>query len=188
MKTDKLTNQIALYLLIAFLATAAIGFLIIKPTYANIKSTNAQISEVKFDIASLEQLEKDTEELRRNYESVKEQRNQILSLLPAEAEEERLVAVLNDLAQQSGALMSAFYPEGGNPAANLTSLSIYPAKITVSGTYQNIQNFLKRVEEGARFVDVQGAAVSTGGSNALSTTLTLKAYYQTGVKTTGVQP
>lgn len=178
MKSDKVTNRIGLYLLLAFFATIALGSFVMKPLYDNISATNAEKAKIKQQIVALEQLEEDTEVLRQNYQSVKSQRDEILSLLPTDTQEERLVAVLNDLAVQSGVVMTAFSPEGAG-AAELAGLSIYPVKITVSGNYSSVKTFLSKVETGARFVDVLGASISGGQAGGISSSISLKAYYQT---------
>ena len=183
MKTDKLTNLIGLYLLIGLLAATVLGFFVIKPFYNRASERKAQVEKIKQDMAALEQLEEDTELLRKNYDQVKEQRNEILSLLPAKTEEERLLAVMSSIASNSGVVLTAFAPDANVASVgNITSLSIYPATFTVAGNYSNITNFLTKMEDGARFVDIQGANLVGGGNqgSALSTRLTVNAYYQSG--------
>lgn len=179
MKTDKLSNLLGLYLLVAIVAGVILGLFVIKPIYAKAAATRGQAKEMRAKIAALEQLGRDTETLRGNYEEVKEERDRILALLPVSTEEERLLAYLSELAQQSGAVLSTFAPTAASvEAQSLTSISVYPVSINVSGSYQAIYNFLEKVEEGARFVDVHSGSFASAESAGVAVKVDLTAYYQ----------
>lgn len=183
MKTDKLTNLLGLYLLAALLAAVALIFFVIRPIYGRAAAARAEVKQTQSKIAALEQLEKDTEDLRRSYEDVKAERDEILAQLPVSSEEERLLALLSELAGQSGVVLSTFAPDqsallAAREASEATGLNIYPASINASGSYRALATFLEKLEQGARFVDIESGVFSAGQSSGVTVRVDLKAYYQ----------
>lgn len=184
-KTDKLSNTIALYVAIALIVAGAVGYLLIKPLYNDAQATSTKVTKVKAETAALVQLGKDTDTLRANYASVKDSRDQIMHQLPKNSEEERLIALLGDMGQANGVVVNSFAPGDNNASiASSPGLSIYPASISVTGTYSQIQAFLKNMETSARFIGVKSSALTgSPASSALSGQISFQAYYQqTGVK------
>lgn len=188
-KTDKLSNIIALYAAVALIVAGAAGLLIIKPLYKQIQTDGAKTTTVKAATTALVQLGRDTDTLRINYASVKSQRDQILNQLPVSSEEERLVALLGAMGQANGVVVNSFAPsQGVTTAATATSavpngLSVYPASVSITGTYQQIQAFLVSMETSARFISVQASAL-TGSltSSTVSGEISFQAYYQQEAK------
>jgi|GEM_PF-5213869 len=180
-KTDKLSNTIALYAAVALILAGAIGYLLIKPLYSDAQATRTKIVKVKADTAALVQLGKDTETLRTNYAAVKNSRDQILHQLPLTSEEERLIALLGAMGQANGVVVNSFAPgdvSSSTSGAN-SALSVYPASISITGTYPQIQAFLKNMETSARFIGVQSSALTgSASSSALAGQVVFQAYYQ----------
>ena len=183
-KTDKLSNTIALYAAVALIVAGAVGYLLVKPLYDEAQATGVKIAKVKADTAALVQLGKDTDVLRTNYASVKDSRDQILHQLPVTSEEERLIALLGAMGQANGVIVNSFAPGDTTPTtASSASLSVYPASISVTGTYPQIQALLKNMETSARFIGVQSTALTgSPASSTLSGQIIFQAYYQTGGK------
>lgn len=180
-KTDRLSNTIALYAAIALIVAGAVGYLLIKPLYNDAQATGVKVAKVKADTASLVQLGKDTDTLRANYASVKDSRDQILHQLPVTSEEERLIALLGAMGQANGVVVNSFAPGDAVSAATTVSsaVSLYPASISVTGTYSQIQAFLKNLETSARFISVQSSALTgSPASSVLSGQIVFQAYYQ----------
>lgn len=187
-KTDKLSNTIALYTAIALLVAGAVGYLLVKPLYSDAQATGVKTAKVKTETAALVQLGKDTDTLRTNYASVKDSRDQILHQLPLTSEEERLIALLGAMGQANGVVVNSFAPSDTSAAtaaaaASSSDLSVYPASITVTGTYAQIQALLKNIETSARFIGVQASTLSgSPASTSVSGQILFQAYYQTGGK------
>ena len=184
-KIDKLSNTIALYAAIALIVAGAVGYLLVKPLYNNAQTTSVKVAKVKADTAALVQLGMDTDTLRTNYASVKDSRDQILHQLPVTSEEERLIALLGAMGQANGVVVNSFAPSGNSVAttASTSDMSVYPASISVTGTYVQIQALLKNIETSARFIGVQSSALNgSPASNTLSGQIVFQAYYQTGGK------
>jgi Tfp pilus assembly protein PilO len=129
---------------------------------------------------NLVQLEKDTQTLRQNYSDVRGKSEQILAQLPAKSEEERLLALLSQIAVQNGVVMSSFAP-GGAPSSETSALSVYGASVSVTGTYQTVQSFIKSVEYTARFIDIKSVSLA-GDKSSVSAGIILQAYYQQAAK------
>ncbi len=183
-KNDKLSNILGLYLLGAIGLAGVAGYFVIKPFYAQGQGFSASTTVKNADIAALNKLSADTDTLRGNYQTVKNQRDSILKQLPTKSEEERLLALLSSLGQSSNTVVASFTPAGISNAAAASaasSVSIYPANVTVKGTYESIQSFLRKIEEGARFIDIQNASFSAsakGSAVNVDATFSISAYYQ----------
>lgn len=178
-KEAKLTNTLAVYLAMALVAAFVMIFVVIRPVYSNASQTKAKVEEKVREIKALEQLARDTETLRTNYEDVKDERDKILALLPVDSEEERLLAMLSKIAEESGVVLSSFAPDQLVAAAEgVTSINVYPATVTATGLYPSVKLFLEKIEDGARFVDIESGAISGTSTSVVSARLKLNAYYQ----------
>jgi Tfp pilus assembly protein PilO len=198
-KKDQLSITIGLYLAGGLAAAAILFIFVIKPQYNQATATAAQAAKVNTQIAGLNQLDKDTTLLRANYASVKSQRDQILSLLPTQSEEERLLVLLSNLAAQSGCAMSTFAPQSASTIAGAGTLgvstsingaTVYPVVIDVSaGSYPSLEGFLVKLEKAGRFLNINsGTITTTSAANAgVTAQINLTAYYQAGTSqaTTG---
>lgn len=194
MKDNKLSNLIGLYLLIGLVAFGVLGYFVISKTITRANTHKAERLVVQTEIKALEQLEHDTEELRVNYQNIKDQRDEILSLLPPQTEEENLLALLSEIAQRSGVVLNNFSPESvvivDVPTAEgelVGSHRVYPVTLNVIGTYETIfgdagaNSFLGSIENGARFIDVIStdiASSTTPGDESINVRLVVNAYYQ----------
>lgn len=186
-QSTKLSNLLGIYLLVGIAVALILGLLVIKPQMADASNVKSQVSSVNKQIEGLKQLQTQTEQLKQNYDQIKGKRDAILNQLPAQNQEERLLALLSDMSQQSGVVLNTFVPEG-NVTTNATgstapsSLAIYGANISVTGNYSNVQAFLQQMESSARFIDVVSsglAADGDGGANpVLTAQIAIQAYYQ----------
>lgn len=179
----ELSNLLGLYLLGALVLAVVMWLFLIKPTWTSAKSTKAEVAVTQQKITDLEELENATEELRENYTVVRDRRDQILNLLPAREEEEKILLLLNDYAKQSGTLLGTFAPEGAFlDAAEFSGFETYPLSINISGTYKSVTKFIALLEQGARFVDIKALSFSGGqtASSAIEAQVSVDAYYQTG--------
>ena len=190
MKSDKVANFLGLCLLGGLVLTGVVGYFPIRELYNSGQKSADAAAKAKQQIAALNQLQSDTQTLCDNYKGVKSQRDAILQLLPVHSEEERLLALLSDLAGSTGVVLSSFSPNGAPPAntGKLTSVTVYPASVNVDGSYAQVQAFLEDVENSARFVDVQSAnesSTQTGKTASLGVALGMNAYYQGQTANTG---
>lgn len=177
MSTDKISNLIGAYLAIGLIVALLVFFAVIKPTFTKAASLGRDIASVNGKIAALNQLSVDTESLRGNYQAIKYRRDQILAQLPVKSEEERLLALLSNLASSSGVVMGNFSPAGVQSTGSLASISTYGVSTSTSGSYESIQKFLGRIEEAARFIDIKSVSLA-GQGGSLQASLSLNAYYQ----------
>jgi Tfp pilus assembly protein PilO len=201
MKQEKLANLIGLYALIGIVAAVVLTMFVIKPAFDKAQKLGEEKALVDVKIASLERLKADTETLRQNYnakdskgQTVKDRRDRILALLPVKTEEERLLALLSNLATQSGVVLQSFGPDttvvgGGAVGTGTSSLVVYSAAVSINGSFDKVQNFLTRLENSARFVDVRGLSIAAGAASAnsagvLEVRVPLSAYYQAAAPVT----
>lgn len=180
--SKELNNRLGLYLLGAILLAVVFWFLAIKPLWVSAQNSKIELNETKTEITELQELEKDTEELRANYVAIQDRRDQILNLLPPSEEEEKILLLLSEYADNAGVLLSTFAPEGAFlQSEQFSGFETYPININISGGYASVVKFIETLEAGARFVDI--VAVTFNGEQATTTSveaqLNLNAYYQT---------
>lgn len=184
-----LNNLLGLYLLGGLVVAALVGYLLIRPAYTNLQATRTERAQILEQNDNLQKLIDDTQRLRENYDSVLDQRDEILSLLPEENEEQYLIALLGSLAQDNNVLLSNFRPEtiaGSGSVASQDETGTYTnysATVNLTGSYEAITSFLDQLESSSRFIEVRSfsASGSSGdviADSALNLTLTLDAYYQ----------
>lgn len=179
-----LSNQLALYVIGGLALAVVVGYFVVRPLFISAENTKAEVRSVERDITALEQLAEDTEELRRNYEAVRDERDRIIAQLPEENREEDLLALLNQLASRSGVLFTSFRPEGITTTDEANVYETYATKINVNGRHSEVVNFLRAVENSSRFMEFSGVAASGSGNLSVPNpqigfTLDLKAYYRT---------
>lgn len=186
-----LSNLIGMYALAAIAVAGFVGYFLIMPLLGSAQETQDEIELVEAEIDGLEKLIADTETMRENYEEIKQDRDQILSLLPRENEEEYLLALINQTASRNGIVVSSYRPEVGFESGPQQDASgshrIYKAEVTISGTHGQLTEFLDDLESSSRFVFVTEILASTGSnirvSNPdISTTMSIEAYYQPETK------
>ncbi len=191
-----LSNLIGLYALAGIAFAGLIGYLLILPQIQSAQETGDKIDTVEAEIDGLNQLIEDTETLRNNYETARQDRNQILSLLPHGGnEEEYLLTLLNQTASRNGVVMSSFQsqtsPGGGATQQESAGVySTYQAEITISGQNQQLENFLQDIESSSRFIFITELIASTQNNTNLenpnvNATMVLEAYYQTDTSASG---
>lgn len=183
-----LSNLVGLYALVAILVAGLVGYFLVMPQLNSAQETGDEIQLVEAEIDELQKLIQDTQRLRENYEDIERDRDQILSLLPRDNEEEYLLTLTSQTASRNGAVLTNFRPEigfgsqsGGEAAA---AYRTYQTKATIAGQHQQIMNFLRDLESSSRFVHITEMVASSEGNVSLdnpdiSATLTIQAYYQT---------
>lgn len=182
-----LSNLVGLYALVAILIAGLVGYFLIMPQLNSAQDTADDIQMVEAEIDELQKLIQDTQQLRENYEDIEQDRDQILSLLPRDNEEEYLLTLTSQTASRNGAVMTNFRPEVGFGSQSAGEASgiyrTYQAKATIAGKHQQIMNFLRDLESSSRFVHITEMVTSSSSNVGLdnpdiSATLTIQAYYQ----------
>jgi Tfp pilus assembly protein PilO len=64
-----------------------------------------------------------------------------------------------------------------NPYGVSRSVKTMSGTISVSGSFDQLQTFLKKLENSGRLIDVDSLAIDQGSSDGLNLKLTFKAYY-----------
>lgn len=179
----KLNNLLALYVFGGLALMVVVGYFVVRPLFIRAEATKAEVASVRNDILALEQLGEDTEILRQNYEQVRDERDQIISLLPSENKEEDLLALLDELATRSGVLFTNFRPENGRFTEEEVVYRTYTTRVNINGRHNEIVKFLTQVENSSRFMEF--SAISARGDGDLNVSnpeigvnLTLRAYFR----------
>lgn len=105
------------------------------------------------------------------------------ALLPAEATQETIIALLQELALRHGLLLKRITireTAQQNPlVANIQKKSYDELSIEmgVAGTYQSFQTFLASIEQNARLLEIEMVSFSAGEADSLEFTLQARARF-----------
>lgn len=185
---------------ILFLILAGFGFFwYLQPTYADIQELRGRISDYDETLSQVDQLQTElNEELEKRDGITNDQIDRLDQLLPETVDTVRFLIELDQIAAQHGMSVdevsfsgapSRFGGSGGNEggATNYNSLE---ASFSVSGSYADVQNFMRDIERSSRLLDITNfsLAATTNDTNndqelSLSVgdneyTFTLRTYWQ----------
>jgi len=152
----------------------------IKPEFGNIKNNGANLKNKEKELADMIKKEKNISDLIANLDSQPEKEKLVLSYLPPYERQERIIDLLNFLANESllavsnininaqkGSLAKAASGNsggGGEPGAasdiNMPPVSDTPASVSVVGSYENIKNYLGRIFTFGQMNNIESVLIS----------------------------
>lgn len=178
------SNLIGIYLLVGIVAAVLAWLFLFSKQLGAITENRNNRSAVVAEIEELEALGEATEVLRENYQQIAADRDAILNLLPANVDSEHLLLLLSQYAQSNQVILTSFSPETAllNEDSGQGFVG-YPTQINIIGKYSNILSFIRSLETGARYVDINTFNLASSDVDAtnpdLEVTLEITAYYQT---------
>lgn len=190
-----LSNLIGMFLLLGIIAAVFSWMFFYSKQLSAISQNRQDRAEVVEDIKGLEELDKATQTLHANYLNIASDRDAILNLLPTTDEAERLLLLLSDYAQSSQVILESFAPEqtvSTSAQAEGLGFEKYITQATIVGKYSSILKFIKLLETGSRFVDIDSYTFTTSalgsGNPDLEVSFNITSYYQTPTTEAGVSP
>lgn len=174
-----LSNLIGLYMVAGIVAAVVAWIYLFSPTLKRTSEIQTERDEVLVKIAELEALDEATDQLRDNYEQVSAQRDQILGLLPAASQSDRLLLMLDTFSKKSGVVLETFRPE--TVESEDLGFAVYGSSLSLLGNYADIVDFLKRIETGARFIDITTYNIDgaeSSGDPVLEVSISMNSYFQ----------
>jgi Tfp pilus assembly protein PilO len=185
---------------ILFLILAGFGFFwYLQPTYADIQELQGRIGDYDETLSQVDQLQTElNEELEKRDGITNDQIDRLDQILPETVDTVRFLIELDQIAAQHGMSVdevsfsgapSRFGGSGGNEGGSAGYNSL-EASFSVSGSYADVQNFMRDIERSSRLLDITNfsLAATTNDTNngqevSLSVgdneyTFTLRTYWQ----------
>lgn len=189
-----------IFAILLILASIGIYYGYTKNAWAEIKSIKVQKAELDQTLEKADQLEEKKQEINAKINSFgQEDKARLNKMIPDNADNVRLIIDIQNIAETSGLILkdikindSSEEGQTSNEAAqtafnqtdgtfdgesNQTYNSV-KLSFSVTSTYQNYVDFIKKLEKSLRLVDITSLSIkNTGAPNIYQFDITLKAYW-----------
>ena len=147
-------NILILGLLVILLLVVGYYFLLLGPLLNRLDERAQERSDKEAQLANLQQDVAQLEQVRRNAPELERQLLEYSKRIPEEPEIPTLVVQIEEIARASGVTQLSIIP--GTPASppGGGNYSVLPITMTFEGTYEELQDFLRRTDNLARLVTV----------------------------------
>lgn len=152
---------------ILFIIAISSFFWYTKPTYEEISTINDEISQYETALNQVSEIQKTRGELMAEYEQIPQDNLYVLSrILPTSFDRVRFLIEMDRIATANG--LTAQDVSFSNSSGEGTS-GIYQStevSFSTSGSYEEVQSFIRDVEQSARLIDITELSISgtSGGS------------------------
>ncbi len=188
-----------LYPIIFFALTIFGFFWYLQPTYADIQTLQDEIAAYDETLSQVDQLQTElNNELEKRDAITNDQLERLNRLLPETVDTVRFLIELDQIAAQHGMSVddvsfsgapARFGGSGGNNGSGngVSGYNSLEASFSVSGSYTDVQNFMRDIERSSRLLDITNFSLTTAtggdteeslqvGSNEYQ--FTLRTYWQ----------
>lgn len=171
-----------------------IGFLLLKPSYSQVKNLRTEVKNKEESLAAKQRLFEDIKQLQAQYEEIQEKTKRVLYALPQQADVASLLVQLEAIASQNGMIFESvdFQKEQiveervGQKARVVLPYKTIEIRAEVTGSYNALKNYLKAVESNVRLSDVESIVFSPAEKaqelnlpvGTYSFSLKINSYYQ----------
>lgn len=192
---DKATKRYVFYMIVAMVLIAIIGgFAIYQLAGAYVSQTNKNKAQ-DLTIRLLEQKKDNLEKLRPNYEAIKAKglsgksdADLILNAMPADEGFKQLIAMIERMGQESGLQIPSVTKSSAVtiPTTSVNGALPYQVSVTMSGTFAQVLEFIKKTEDSSRVMDFVSLNVNgSTKSGPIQATATFTVFWQ---KTADINP
>jgi Tfp pilus assembly protein PilO len=177
--------EIVLFLVL----TGLLYWLVVKPKAADLGLKKDQLAQLEKDQEGLGQSINTMQLLIRDMKSQTQEVDKLDEALPLQSSTLRLNLLVKTLANSAGVIVrDVNFVSSGNalaagnmallaqPFAVTRSLKSTQGSVTVTGSYNNLQAFLKKVEGNSRIMDIQDMEISGIDKDTLNLKLDLLTY------------
>jgi Tfp pilus assembly protein PilO len=178
-------------IIIALLVIILILTFVAYPFYQKASATNQQIKIKRQEEGALKQRLEDLKELEKNYDGAKDKAKMAVLALPTEEQIPELLVQLENIASENAMVFLEISPgekiKGGKKTETATIPKttpggIYqelPMTIKISGSFANLNAYLKSIENNIRILDVDSISIEKNiEAKSLDIDLAIRAYFQ----------
>lgn len=190
---DKVTSMTIGFIVAGIVLAFLIGYFGIYQLF--IRTQDIRAEEVAYNSHSekLQTVLDNTGELASEIDSLGEDHETILQLLPASVQEEYLLQFLADAAGSSQVFLASYEPQpssssssNSDGSAAVSAAVEYPFQVSLTGSYTDLRGFINQLENGSRYMNVreiqlavdENSLIFGSGDPTLSVTIKAVAYSQ----------
>lgn len=141
-------------------------------SFSKLSDFQGNLMEQKYRLSKLEEEKRNLELLDKRFEKIEPELTKIATALPDEKESSKLLSDLDSLAVESGLKLTLVQSMTfGKKAATTQDASLLqttkgkygyelPLDIKITGPYQNLTSFIKRLEEYQRLINVNSVEIN----------------------------
>jgi type IV pilus assembly protein PilO len=146
-------------LLIGFLVLVllAVGyfFLFLRPLLNNLDERAQERTDKQAQLANLQQQVAELEAVRQNAPEIERQLLELSKRIPTQPEIPTLVVQVEEIADAAGVTQLSIEPGDVEPPPGGGDFSVVPVTMSFTGTYEQMQDFLRRLDDLVRLVAVR---------------------------------
>jgi type IV pilus assembly protein PilO len=149
-------NILILGLLVIMLLAVGYYFLLLSPLLNRLDERVRERSDKEAQLANLQQEVAQLEAVKRNAPETERQLLELSKRVPTQPEIPTLVVQIEEIARASGVTQLSIEPGTPGPPPGGGDFSVVPITMSFEGTYEQLQDFLRRTADLARLVTVNG--------------------------------
>jgi len=174
-------RQIAIAAAVAVGVTALFFFILLKPKLSDISKTKDDVQAARAQAASLDTQIAHLQDVKKNAPQTMAQLAALSQFLPSTSDLPGFIRLVQDAATRSGLDLQSIAPSPPAALPGSTGVQVISVTLTAQGGYFRIEDFLARLEQLERAVEVRSIALSPAQSNisslvSLNTTITLNMF------------
>lgn len=172
--------------LIFILVSVGVFIFFVDPQYNEIKEINKTIEENRDLIELAEELRRERDTLQEQYNNISSQdREKLLKILPDTVDNVRLILDINNIAEDFGIAITNIGVQGNEEQQGGGSLTDKSGKnygtigitFSVSARYDVFKQFMQKLENSMRLVDIESFSVSTGDGVFYNFNVSMNTYW-----------
>ena len=156
-------NILILGLLVIVLLAVGYYFLLLSPLLNRLDERVEERSQKEAQLAELQQKIAQLEAVKRNAPETERQLLELSKRVPTQPEIPTLVVQIEEIANASGVTQLSIQPGTPAPPPGGGDFFVVPITMSFEGTYEQMQDFLRRTGELARLVTVNGVTYQEVG-------------------------
>ncbi|MCA1830086.1 MAG: type 4a pilus biogenesis protein PilO [Actinomycetota bacterium] len=178
---NKVPRQMLVAIIAAIFVAVVFFMFFLKPKMAEIADTKDKVAAAKADEADLQSQIQKLQDIRQQEPELRARLNAVAGALPSEPDLPDFIRQVQASATQAGVDLQSIAPSPPTKIANATGVQQVNVTIVVASDFYPLEDFLARIENMRRVVEVGSISVSpqtdaVTGETTLQSTLSLKMY------------
>jgi len=163
---------------ILFIGCLGFGLFFARPQWQQYSQNKLQLAQLTLDNDGLKQALNALQSFLGTFESQKDNVTKVNLSLPIKSPDlANFMSAVADLAASSGTALSDF-SIGSERQATANAVAPVTLNLSASGSYQSFSDFILRLQNNLRLVDINHVTLQLGENNLLKYSLELQTYYQ----------
>lgn len=193
-------NTLILGILIILLVLVGFYFLLLSPLQSEFAARTDERESKEAQLQQLQQQVAESEAIAENAPDIERQLLELSKRVPTQPEVPSFVVQVEEISEASGVTQLSIQPGAAGPPEGGGDFSSIPITMTFEGTYEQLQDFMVRMQNLVRLVAVnevsyepaelegEGTTVDPGIERLLQVEILAEIYFQPGDVPSGQEP